>query len=291
MRRNTKPTQNHATISRRTFCSMVSCGSFFLLAFASGDFLLCAFLSFTFHHHRSAFCWLREICSFTYFQLDQIRRVIAGITRRAEITFAVIHGLAQSSKRNVSEGVGTKEGANIFGRVRRSNQLFARGGVHAVVARRNGRRAGNPNVKFPGPSFTYHADDLSTGCAAHDRIVHEHDALTFHESANGIEFELHAEIPDRLRRLDEGTADGVIANQTHAERNAGFHRVTDGSGHAGVRNGHDNVCLHRMLTRKQAAEFFAAFVYAAAKDDTVGSREIDMLENAELVRLLRREAN
>src|ERR1700756_1789095 len=78
MSRNTKPTQNHATTSRQTFCSIVSSGCFLL----SGGFLLCSFLYFTFHHHghisplrgtfhhyRSAVGQLAEIRSFAHFQL------------------------------------------------------------------------------------------------------------------------------------------------------------------------------------------------------------------------------
>src|SRR5271154_5867756 len=44
-----------------------------------------------------------------------------------------------------------------------------------------------------------------------------------------------------------------------------------------------------MLARKDAAEGFAASVDGTAEDDAVRSREIDMLEDAMLVRLLRRE--
>src|SRR5215813_770432 len=95
MSRKARPTQNHATTSRQTFCSMVSCRSVFRPDFASGVFWLRAFLSFTFHHYRSMVGQFAEAGSFSYFQLHQIGRVVPRITGRTEIAFGIIDGLAQ----------------------------------------------------------------------------------------------------------------------------------------------------------------------------------------------------
>src|SRR6478672_13683283 len=97
--RNTRPTQNHATISRQTFCSIVSSGGVFLFSV----FLSCAFLAFTFHHHRSIVSQLSETCSFAHFQLHQFRRIVPRITRRTEIAFGVVHRLPQPGQRNVAQ--------------------------------------------------------------------------------------------------------------------------------------------------------------------------------------------
>ena len=45
-----------------------------------------------------------------------------------------------------------------------------------------------------------------------------------------------------------------------------------------------------MFPRQQAAQHLAAFLHHAAKDEAVGPGEINMLENAVLQRLFRREA-
>ena len=68
-------------------------------------------------------------------------------------------------------------------------------------------------------------------------------------------------------------------------------RVADRRGHAGIGHGHDDVGVDRMLAGQQAAQRFAALVHRAAEDDAIGAREIDMLENAVLMRLFRREAD
>src|SRR5690348_13636212 len=46
-----------------------------------------------------------------------------------------------------------------------------------------------------------------------------------------------------------------------------------------------------MLAGEEAAQALARGIHGTAEDDAIGPREIDMLENAVLMRLLRREAN
>ena len=49
--------------------------------------------------------------------------------------------------------------------------------------------------------------------AAHDRVVDEHDALAFENAAHRVQLDAHAEVADRLLRLDEGAADVVVADE------------------------------------------------------------------------------
>src|SRR6266403_180183 len=68
-------------------------------------------------------------------------------------------------------------------------------------------------------------------------------------------------------------------------------RVADRCGDSGIRHGNNDVRVDRMFAREQATEHLAAFVDGAAKDNAVGPGEIDVLENALLERLLRREVD
>src|SRR5579859_8176792 len=83
----------------------------------------------------------------------------------------------------------------------------------------------------------------------------------------------------------------MIANEAHAKWNAGFHGVADGGGNTGIRNRDDEIGGDGMLFGEKAAEHLAAGIDAAAEDGTVRPREIDMFENALLMRLGRREVN
>src|ERR1700722_4101662 len=306
--RKASPTQNQSSTSRWTRWPMGSLGSSiflpealpvsFTVSLAIGS---CVVSAFTFHRHGSLhMCVVRSVAIFLFrgvavalanFELHEIGRIDSGITRRTELAFGVIHGLAQGGERNVAERIRAEEFANFFGSVRGGDKFFARRRVHAVVAGRDGGGTTDAHVDFAGASFADHADNFAAGGAADDGIVNENDALAFDESADGIEFQLHAEIADGLRWLDERAADVVIANQAHAKRNFRFQCVADGGGHAGIRNRHDDVGVNGMFAREKAAEGFAAFVDAATKNNAVRAREIDMLENALLHGLFRREVD
>src|SRR5579863_681029 len=106
--RNASATQNHAMISfwMRLFMGGLAASSFcFPLLFLS---------AFMFHRHRP-FCLDRIVCvalhcaavlgaaaSFAHLELHQVGRIDARVTRRAEPALGVIHGLLESSHRQVA---------------------------------------------------------------------------------------------------------------------------------------------------------------------------------------------
>ena len=67
----------------------------------------------------------------------------------------------------------------------------------------------------------HHLHDLHRGRAAHDRIVDQDHPLAGHHGAIGAVLQAHADLAHRLRRLDEGAADIVIADDAELEGNAG----------------------------------------------------------------------
>src|SRR5271168_4050031 len=286
IRRKASPTQNQASASRCTRLPTGSFGSSAVFAVAPPTSLpvgFCIVSAFTFHRHWlfksyvvrrvAVLCVRRVSVALADFELHEIGRIDSGITRRAELAFSVIHGLAQSGERNVTERIRAEKLANLLGRVRGGDEFFARRRVHAVVARRNSGRATDAHVDFAGAGFADHAHDFAAGGAADDGIVDENNTLAFDEAADGVEFQLHAKIANGLRWLDKRAADVMIADQAHAERDFRFERVADGGGNAGIGDGHDDIGVDRMFLRQEAAEGFAAFVDAAAENDAVGARE------------------
>ena len=94
------------------------------------------------------------------------------------------------------------------------------------------RRAGDAKMNFGRTGVADHLHDLLGGRPAHDGVVDQDDALAFEQIAHRVELEPHAEVADALLRLDEGAAHIVVADQSHAERQARLFRVTHGSRHA-----------------------------------------------------------
>ncbi len=125
-----------------------------------------------------------------------------------------------------------------------------------------------------------HADKFAAGGSAHQRIVHENHSLAGKQMAHRVELQLHAEVADRLRRLNERPPDIVIANQAMPERNTRFGRVPQSRGNTRVRYWNDDIGIDRILTGQQPSHHFARFLHRTAKHRGIGTREIHVLEDA-----------
>jgi hypothetical protein len=125
----------------------------------------------------------------------------------------------------------------IAGTFMRAASSFDRSGYRRHRSRSVRRRAGDAHVHFAGAGIAHHLHDLHAGGAAHDRIVDQHDPLAFHQRAVGVVLALHIGMARAVRRLDEGAADIVRADDAQLERNAGLLRVAERGRHAAVGHG------------------------------------------------------
>ena len=165
-------------------------------------------------------------------------------------------------------------------RVGRADELRAARRVDAVEARGDGRRATDPQVHFARAGRLHHLHDLAARRAAHQRVVHEHDALTLEDAAHGIQLDLDAEVPDGLLRLDEGASHVMIADEAHPQRDLRLLGKAGRGADTRVGNRHDHVGVGGRLPREDPAELRPHVVDAAAEHVTVGPREIHVLEDA-----------
>src|SRR5690606_18471705 len=152
--------------------------------------------------------------------------------------------------------------------------------IDAVVATMPGRRAGDAEMHFPGAGVAHHLDDLHRRRAAHDGIVDQHDALAFDQLAVRVVLALHTRMAGAVRRLDEGAADIVRADNTEFERDAGLLRIAYGCRHAAIRHRNDQICLDRGFLCQLYPDLLARFVNRAVVEYRVRPAEVDMLEDA-----------
>ena len=82
--------------------------------------------------------------------------------------------------------------------------------------------------------------------------------------------------------------DVVIADDAEFERRAALLRVSDGGGHAGVRNGDDHIRRRGRFAGKLRPHLLADVIDVVATDDGVGPGEVDVLEDAGPRRPLRK---
>jgi len=143
-------------------------------------------------------------------------------------------------------------------------------------------------VDFLRTRVTNHADDLPAGGAAHYGIVDQDHPFALEQAVNGVQFQLHPEVANRLLRLDESTPDVVVANEAKAKRNTTFGGVSNGRGIAGIRDGHDDIGVHRSFARELASHGIAALIDRAAKHQAVGTRKINVFKDTARLRWRRR---
>src|SRR4026207_2104663 len=98
----------------------------------------------------------------------------------------------------VTEAVDTEVFADVFHRHLVRNQLFRIGKVDSVVTSKPVWRTAPTHVHFFGASFAQVHYARSRGRPAHDRIVHNHDALSLHHFLDQIQLYSHIEIADEL---------------------------------------------------------------------------------------------
>src|SRR5215469_7882870 len=186
-------------------------------------------------------------------EIHQIGGVVAGVAGIAIFVAVIANGLAEGREGEVAKRIGFDVTADFFHAVRAGDQLAAVGSVNTVKAGRDGGGAGDAKMDFGCAGLAHHAHDLAADGSTDNRIIDEHDAFALQQMADGIVFELHAEITDGLGRLDEGTADVVIADDGLAEGEPGFGGVTDGGGDTGIGNGDNDIGISGTLAREHAA--------------------------------------
>ena len=106
-------------------------------------------------------------------------------------------------------------------------------------------------MHFARARLPHHPHNFAAGRAAHQRIVHQNHALALQQVAHRIQLQLHAEVANGLRWLDERAAHIVIADQRVAERQARFRRIAQRRRHARIRHRNHNVGIGRAFARQQ----------------------------------------
>jgi len=87
-------------------------------------------------------------------------------------------------------------------------------------------------------------------------------------------------LPGALAGLDEGAAQIVAADDAHLVGNAALLGIAQGGGHAGIGHRHDDVGVHAPFAGQAPAHFLADLIDRTAVHDRVGTREIDIFEQA-----------
>ncbi|GAB3995045.1 hypothetical protein GCM10029992_11220 [Glycomyces albus] len=219
-------------------------------------------------------------------QFDGVLAVEAG---HAEPGSGLLGGPHQTLLGDVAERVGADLRADAVHIEATGDQLGAGGEVDAVEAGPFHRRGRDADVDLDGPGLAQHPDQRPLRVAAHDRVIDDDQSLALDLVDQGIELEADAELPQRLRGLDEGAADIGVLGEALPVGDAGGLGVADSGRDARLGDADDQVGVDRVLLGESAADLDASGVDAAPGQFRVGTGQVDVFEQAAL-RLGRGEA-
>ena len=155
------------------------------------------------------------------------------------------------------------------------DKFFSCRGVDAVVAASDDFRRTDADVDLFRACIAEHSSDLAESRAADDRIVDENDFFAFEEVGKWVEFVADTFIALLLVGFREGSADIVVPQKSHVEREFGALSVTQSDEVGRVGNCHyDGVVAETeffIVVGKLCADFFADIIDFFAENFRVGA--------------------
>ena len=204
----------------------------------------------------------------------------------AELARIAAGGAQHPVEGEVAQRLDAEVGADLLDRMIGRDQLVARRGIDAVVARSRDRRRGDAEMHFAGAGVADHLHQLFAGGAPHQRVVYDDDLLPLEHFAHRVELDLDLGAADLLRRMNERAPDVVVADQRVLELQPRLFRITQRHGIGGIGHREHTVGARGgVLARQLASQRPAHAVHRAAEDGAVGPGEVHQLEDAAMHRL------
>ena len=131
------------------------------------------------------------------------------------------------------------------------------------------------------PGVAQHLHDLARRVAAHDRVVHDDDALAGDDLGQRVELQPQAVLAQLLAGLDEGARDVAVLDQPVVLREAGGAREAARRRVAGVRHRDHEIGVDRRLAaRISPIRPRETWITWPPRRES-GPREVDVLEDAQ----------
>ena len=128
--------------------------------------------------------------------------------------------------------------------------------------------------------LTQHAHYLPGCRAAHHRVIHDEHALSRHDVRERRQLEPHAHLAQLLRGRDERTGHVAVLDEPRRKRQAQLHGKALRSRRTAIWHACHQVNVCRCLPGKLPSHFVANHVERATVLHGIGTREVDLLEDA-----------
>src|SRR5690606_6678369 len=125
-----------------------------------------------------------------------------------------------------------------------------------------------------------HLRNLAGGAATHDAVVNQHDALALDGLPQRAVLHPHAAVAHALHRLDEGAGHVAVLDEPLAHRDAAFGAEALGRRPTTLGHADHDVSIHRRFLEQVLAHPKTHFVNFLTSEQTVGTGEVEVLEDA-----------
>ncbi len=206
--------------------------------------------------------------------------VFAAPAGGAVTVFGLVKAIQHAFHGEVGEAVDFEEVADFFDGAVVGDELGARGEIDAVEAGMANRGAGDAEVNFLRTGVAEGAHLGAGGGAADDGVFDNDDAFAFNDVGDDVELHGDGAVALELVGHDEGAADEAVGDDAFFELDAGFNRIAEGGGTAGVGHRHDVVGVDGGFAGELAAHGLTCGVDGLPEHFAGDVGEVDVLEAA-----------
>src|SRR5580698_10275071 len=135
-------------------------------------------------------------------------------------------------------------------------------------------------MNFARTSLPQHRNNPAQCRPTYQRILDQHDPLALEQLRDRVKFYLDPEMANRRARLDKGPADVMAPHQRHLERHPSLFGEAERRSVTGVRYWNDDIGVGGTFARKRPPLLLAHGIDVAPVKQTIGPREVYVLENA-----------
>ena len=142
-------------------------------------------------------------------------------------------------------------------------------------------RGADAQVNFGSAGAPQQRHHMGRGSAAHDAVVHHHQALAPQDGGHRIELLAHAPVAALLFRLNKSAPHIAVPHQAVGEGDARFLGKAHSGGGGRIGDADNQVGIGGVLAGQAGAHLLAGAVHQAAVHHAVGAGEVDPFKDAE----------
>ena len=208
------------------------------------------------------------------------------ITCEAAIAAAesVVHQLPETFHRQIAEAVSSDILCYLFrGMTLACNEILFGVYIRSEVTGVQKRRRRDTDVHLFSACFAEKPHDTGTSSAADYRIVYHYDTLALNALTDCVQLYLYSVLALILVGLNEASSDVFILDEADTVGYAAGICIAQSRVKSRIGNSDDDISIYGTVLCKELPCFQPCVMNGNAFDDRIGTRKVDVLENADML--------